>query len=200
MKPNESTPIRVTTPEAILSYPALFEARKVNRDNPAEKAKYSAAFIFLEGTDLTKLKEAAVEAGQRKWPNGKFEELLKADRLRLPFRTDALEKGYPAGSTFINARSDSKPGLVMPYKDQATGKPAAVTDPEIMYPGCKVRASLVAFAYDTMGNMGVSFALGNVQWLSDGDRLDSKVAAADDFDAVEGAEDGTVPDSIASLL
>ena len=44
-----------------------------------------------------------------------------------------------------------------------------------------VRASLIAFAYDTQGNKGVSFALGNVQVYDDGARLDNRKAAADEF-------------------
>ena len=200
MTDNDTTPIRVTTPECMLSYPHLYEPTKVNANNPAEKAKYSAAFVFAPGVDLGKLKTAAIEAGERKFGPSKFAELLKAGGLRMPFRKDAVEKGYAEGSVFINARSDSKPQLVMPYKDPDTGKPAPVTDPEIMYPGSRVRASLIAFGYDTMGNKGVSFALGNVQWLGDGDRLDSRVAAADEFDVVEEIAEGEVASSVTDLL
>ncbi len=197
---NDTTPIRVTSPECMLSYPHLFEPTKVNKDNAGEKAKYSGCFVFAPGTDLSQLHSAAIEAGERKW-GGKFKSMLEAGELRMPFRKDAVEKGYEEGSIFINARNESKPGLVMPFKDQATGKPAVVTDPEIMYPGCRVRVSLVAFGYDTMGNKGVSFSLANVQWLGDGDRLDSRVAAADDFDVVEGSEaPGEVAASVADLL
>jgi len=184
----------------MLSYPHLYEATKVNENNPGEKAKYSAAFVFAKGVDLSQLKAAAIEAGERKFGAAKFKELLESSGLRMPFRKDAVEKGYAEGSVFINARSDSKPQLVMPYKDPDTGKPAPVTDPEIMYPGARVRASLVAFGYDTMGNKGVSFALGNVQWLGDGERLDSRVAAADEFDVVEEIAEGEVASSVADLL
>ena len=198
-KQNETTPIRVTTPECILSYPHLFEPTKVNQNNASEKAKYSASFVFAPGVDLTDLKAAAAEAGLRKW-GGKFEGMVKEKKLRLPFRTDAVEKGYAEGSVFINARSDNKPGLVMPFAGE-DGRPANVENPDIMYPGSRVRASLVAFAYDTLGNMGVSFALGNVQWLGDGERLDSRVAAADDFTVVDDAEaPGEVASSVADLL
>ncbi|HKJ88554.1 MAG TPA: ssDNA-binding protein, partial [Gammaproteobacteria bacterium] len=48
-----------------------------------------------------------------------------------------------------------------------------------------VRASVRPFAYDTQGNRGVSFALNNIQLLRDGERLDSRVAPEEDFDAVE---------------
>jgi hypothetical protein len=46
-----------------------------------------------------------------------------------------------------------------------------------------VRASLRAFAYDTNGNKGVSFGLNNIQKLGEGQRLDGRKAATDEFDA-----------------
>ena len=201
MTGKDTTPIRVTTPEAMLSYPHLYTPVRVNEKDLGEAAKYSAAFVFAPGTDLSDLKTAAVEAGERKFGVPEFAEMLKADKLQMPFRKDAAEKGYDEGSIFINARSESKPGLVMPYKDPDTGKPAPITDPNIMYPGCRVRASLIAWGYDVMGKKGVTFILGNVQWLGDGDRLDNKVAAADDFDVAEGSEaPGEVAASVADLL
>jgi len=52
-----------------------------------------------------------------------------------------------------------------------------------MYPGAGVRASVSAFAYDSNGNKGVSFALNNMQKVSEGERLDGRAAADDEFTA-----------------
>ena len=41
------------------------------------------------------------------------------------------------------------------------------------------------FAYDKAGNRGISFGLNNVQKLGDGERLDGRLKAEDDFDPIE---------------
>jgi hypothetical protein len=108
--------------------------------------------------------------------------LLKAGKIRLPFRTDGEEKGYGEGSTFINVKSKQAPGIVSRYAG-ADGKPLAIKDPAEIYAGAKVRASLRAFAYDNNGNKGVSFALNNVQKLGEGARIDGRLKAEDEFTA-----------------
>lgn len=187
------TSTRVVTPEATLSFPHLFEPSAIDENS---EPKYSASFLFDADTDISALKKVANDAGKAKWGD-KYIEMAKTGQIRSPFRTDGESKGYPEGTVFVGARSKKKPGIVLPWNDPTTGKPAQLTDEELVYPGCKVRASLTAFAYDRAGNKGVSFALNNVQWLADGERLDSSVAATDDFDAVEEAPK---PASIDDLL
>lgn len=165
---------RVFTPPCILSYPHLFEPAGFGPNDPK---KYSAVFIFTEGTDLSKL-EAAIDAAINA---SKY--TMEDLKDNLPWRTDWKKKGYPKNSTFISAKTDTKPGVVMPFKGE-DDRPAVLTNEALMYPGAKVRASLEAYVYDRVG-LGVSFALANVQWLGDGDRIDGRVAAADDFDVVE---------------
>lgn len=178
---------RVITPEAILSYPHLFEPNAM--DDGAEP-KYSACFVFPADADLKELKAAALEAAQEKW-GSKAAKMIRDGKLRMPFRTDGEEKGYPEGSTFINCRSNRRPGIVSTVPDPKNGgKPSVITDDEEVYAGCIVRASVTAFAYDVNGNRGVSFALGNVQKIRDGERLDGRVSAEDEFKA---------DDTIASL-
>lgn len=178
--------LRVVTPEVILSYPHLFEP--VAGPDGGEP-KYSATFVALEGTDLTALKNAAQTAGVAKFGE-KFVEGVRAGKLYWPVRDDIEEKGYPAGSVFFSARSKQAPGLVSRYVDPATGKATAITEAmqvpgnlNELYAGCKVRASVVAFAFDSHGKKGVSFALNNIQKLGEGDRLDNRRAAADEFEA-----------------
>jgi len=185
---------RVITPPALLSYPHVFKPSRGPKNNPNETEKFSAVFIFVEGTDLKGLKKAVLLAGEEFFGKEEFAEGVKNGSLRMPFRTDSVAKGYPKDSTFISARSQNKPGCVMPYTGE-DGRPAPVTDEAIMYPGARVRASLEAFGYDNIGK-GVSFSLSNIQWLGDGDRLDGRAAAADDFDVVQDADE----ENVASLL
>jgi hypothetical protein len=114
--------------------------------------------------------------------------MFKTKQLRWPFR-DGAEKatdGYGPGKTFLNVNSNRQPGVVSKYAGP-DGKPLPITDPDEVYPGCRVRVSLVPFAYEAQGNKGVSFMLGNVQKLSDGPRLDGRLRAEDEFEALEDA-------------
>lgn len=169
---------KVITPEAILSYPQLFEARSVD----GSKAKFSCALVFLEGTDLKALKDAVTAVGVAKYGADKFADMVKRNALKLPFRKGE-EKSYPDGSIFINVRSDQQPGVVDRVADPKTGKPRVITDEREIYAGCRVRASINAYCYDTSGNKGITFGLNNVQKLGDGERLDGKTRAEDDFTA-----------------
>lgn len=163
--------LRVVTPEAILSYPALFEPKAMNE---GQTKKYSAELIFPSGTDLKPLREAAHKAAVAKWGD----KIPK--KLRSPFRDGSVDReGKPEyeGATFISARTTKKPAVV-------TGPDRVpVSDPETLYGGCKVRCSVTAFAYDNAGNCGVSFYLNSVWKLSDGTRLGG--TGGDDFAGVE---------------
>ena len=170
---------RVITPEAILSYPHLLEPQEP-MDGKGEP-KYSASLVFPAGTDLSALKAAVKEVAEEKWGD-KLPALLKAGKIRLPFRTDGEEKGYPEGSTFINARTTRRPQIATTIPD-ADGRPMLLTDESKIYPGAIVRASLTAFTYNVSGNQGVGFGLNNIQFIRDGERLDNFTSAQDEFTA-----------------
>lgn len=180
---------KVITPQAILSYPHLFEP---NLPPGATEPVYSCALVFEKGTDLSELKKAALAAAQEKFGN-KAEALIRDGKLRLPFRNDVEEKGYPSGSVFMNVKNKAKPGIVSTYPGP-DNKPTPIDDPSAMYAGCKVRASLRAYAYDVSGNKGVAFSLGNIQKLADGDRLDGRVKAEDEFSADLSAKPADLDD------
>ena len=176
---------RVITPAAIISFPRLF---KPEPGPQGGEPKYSAAFIMAEGSDLSGLKAAIVAAGQEKWGD-KFAELVRGDpNFKLPLRTDVAGKGYPEGSTFFNATSKYKPQVV-------DGNQQEIVDMEKVYAGAIVFASVTAFGYENV-QRGVSFALNNVQLLRDGDRLDNRVSASDEFDKAMTE----VPSDLADLL
>lgn len=176
---------KVITPEAMLSYPNLDEPKVPQGQT---EPVFSCALVFAADADLSAMKAAVKAVGEEKFGD-KFAAMVKAGKLKLPFRTDGEEKGYPEGSTFINVKSKQKPGIVSRYAG-SDGKPMPITNMAEIYAGCFVRASLRAFAYDNNGNRGISFALNNIQKLKDGQRIDGRMKAEDEFTAEESAPTG----------
>lgn len=178
------------TPEAVLSFPALFEPQKASED---ADPKYGASLIFTaeaqETPQYKALKRAVVETAKERWGD-KAVQMIKKGKLNTPFRDgeDKSQYGYPEDSKFINAKSNRKPGIVSTIPDPNNGgKPMVIDDEAEIYAGCIVRADVVPFAYDVSGNKGVSFGLNNLQKIRDGERLDSYVPAEDVFEADEDA-------------
>lgn len=198
----EKTAGVIITPVVTASYPHLFKPRK----NELGEERYSVALVFDPDADLKPLKAEALRVAKERW-GAKATEMIREGRLRMPFRTDAVAKGYPEGSTFVNVSSTRPPGIVsvVPDKD---GLPSRITDPAEIYPGVRIRASLQAYAYDRLGNAGVSFGLRNIQKVADGERLDGGVDARHEFEADPAAAAdlakldtlGTEQDDLADLL
>jgi len=180
-------PKRVKTPLARLSFPHLFKRARMDEN---QEAKFSCNLIFEDGTDLSALKRAAMQAIRDKWGD------KPPKKLRTPFRdgNDMNYDGYE-DATFISCRSSTKPGVIV-------GRDREVcTDESEIYGGCYVVASVTAFAYDTSGNKGVSFALNNVWKVRDGEAFgNARVAAEDDFADHEVDEDAFGEDDTASSL
>lgn len=173
------------TPEAIASYVFLNTPQKSM--NEGEKDKYSMVLVFTTEAQKSPLfkamKKAAVDAAIEKWGD-KAAGMIRSDKIRMPFRDDWEEKGYPEGSVFITVKNEKKPGVVSIYPDPNNGnKPMPITDEDEIYSGMICCATVRAFAYDQKGNKGVSFALNNVQKLRDGERIDGRKKAEDDFEA-----------------
>jgi len=160
---------KVITPEFRVSFPHVFKAHAFQDQEP----KFRLTMLFDKAADLSAMKQLASNAAVEKW--GKK---IPAD-LRSPFR-DGSEKedleGYE-GMVFINATSKQKPGVV----DENVQD---IMDETEFYAGCYARATVTAYAYDAMGNRGVSFGLQNVQKLRDGEPFSGRTKASDDFDAV----------------
>ena len=177
------------TPEAIISYPHLFTPDSFDGDENSDDAKYSAAFIFVEDTDISGLEKVVIDTAVDRW-GPKAKAALVSGKLRNPLRTD-IKPGYPEGSTFLNARSKNRPGVVSQVPDASNdGKPTVITDKDAIVAGARVFAAISAFAYDHKGNKGVSFGLDHVQLIrppTEEERLDGRVAAADAFDADKNA-------------
>jgi hypothetical protein len=172
----------VVTGECMLSYPHIAEPQKPKK--ASDTPKYSAAFVFKPGADISALQAAVLAAAEEKF-GLKALEMLKSGALKNPLRRDVGNKGYAEGSVFFNARSQNQPQCVYRHAGP-DGKAAVIPQNKIaedLYAGCNVRVSVKAFYYDQEGNKGVSFALNNIQKLSDGPRIDGRKAATDEFDA-----------------
>ncbi len=160
----------IITPPATGCY--VFLTRPQPSMNPGGDPQYAITLVFPKSANLSELKAAAKAAAEKKWGN------KIPTNLRNPFRdgdTDKPDDPVFANSIFISARTKQKPGAVAPDRQP-------LPEPEFdLYSGMRCRASVTAFAYDTAGNKGVSFALNNVQKLADGDRLSGRKAAEDEF-------------------
>lgn len=173
---------KVITPVAQISYPHVFTTDKND--------KYGATLVFAPGTDLKEMKLAAIEVAVEKFGEAKAKEMLKKGQIKLEggshhtFRTDAEAKGYAEGSVFVNARGNRQPGVVSIYPDPKTGKPLPITNPELVYPGALVKASLTPFWYEKDGNKGIAWGLNNLQVIdSTAPRIDGRARAEDEFEA-----------------
>ncbi len=165
---------------AILSYPKFAEPEAFGGGDP----KYSCTLVMEEnGADHKALKTIVAQLGRERYGD-KFAALIKAGKVKLPFHRSTPEDGYPEGTIYIRVRTKSQPGMVAIWRG-SDGKAAPLTADKF-YAGCVVNASVMGFTYDNESK-GISFALNNVQFVSDGERLDGRVAAQDEFDVDEDA-------------
>jgi hypothetical protein len=171
---------KIITGKVRASFVHLFEPQSVNGSEP----KYSCSFIIPKADTETvgKIKQATEDARQEgvpKW-GGKI-----PPNLKLPLRDGDIDRpddpNY-ADSYFINASSKEKPGVV-------DRKRVPITDPLTVYSGCYVRASLNIYPFNTNGNRGIAAGLNNVQFWCDGEPLNGRVRAEDEFDSLDDVDD-----------
>ena len=165
---------KVTTPPFIASYPAVFEAK----ENLNGKLKYSVSMVFPEGTDMAPLKKAARAAVVAKFGTDKSNWPKK---IKMPFRDGNEDKdgeGVYKNATFVSANSNNRPGIVDRNMNE-------IIDEDDFYPGCLARATVNFYYFDKSGTKGIACGLNNLQFLKDGERLDGRTSAQEDFDSVE---------------
>lgn len=179
---------KCVTHEFRVSFPAVFEPKSFEEQAP----QYSLVMLFDENADLGKpangqkisLKRAAKNAAEEKWgPMDSWAPKLKK-KIRMPFRdgNDKDESPEYKDTIFVTATSKVQPGLVGPSL-----RPILKEDD--FYAGCYARAEVIAFAYEKAGNMGVSFALQNIQKLRDGTPFSGRRTADSVFEAVSTDEE-----------
>lgn len=171
---------KVITGKCRASFVHIFEPQSINGSEP----KFSCSLIIPKSDTETigKIREAIEEAKQNgvsKW-GGKI-----PPNLKLPLRDGDIDRpddpAY-ADSYFINASSLEKPGIV-------DRKRVPITDPLAVYSGCYIRASINFYPFNTNGSRGVAAGLANIQFWADGEPLNGRVRAEDEFDTLDEEDD-----------
>ena len=174
-----------------LSYEHIFKPSAFDDTQPP---KYSATLIIpKDHPDLPAVKKAYFDAGQEAfpseftgagWPRGFTCSLKDADK-DVNGSGEILAEKHPAykGCYILEANSTRRPQVV--NRD----KSAIIEEDGIIYSGCYVNASLATAGY-TFGKVkkGVKCYLNGIQFVADGERFGAD--ASDDFDALDGEEDG----------
>ena len=167
---------KVITGKVRASFVNVFEPKSINGSEP----KYSCSLIIPK-TDVDTLKKinAAIEEAKQngipKW-GGKV-----PPNLKLPLRDGDIDRpddeAY-ADSYFINATSQEAPGVV-------DRKRVKITDPLAIYSGCYIRAAVNFYPFNANGNRGIACGLQNIQFWEDGEPLNGRVRAEDEFDSLD---------------
>jgi len=164
-------------------------------DGKSKEPSYRIVLVFDEDTDLQDVKRIVSNAIKKKWGVDEGKRLIKRGKMTMPWRdaSDYEEYGEPFdddGAIMISLSSRSAPGVV-----DARAKP--IMKQQDFYAGCLARASVYAHAYDTLGNMGVTLLLNNVQKAGDGDKLSGRADPTEEFDPlVEDDEDDELADML----
>ena len=174
-------PTKVITGVCTFRYLNCWEPKAIEGGKP----KFSVSLVIPKHDTRTVERiraaiQAAYEEGSSKLKgNGKSVPALSS--IRTPLRDgdkDRPDDEVYKGCWFINANSDTAPGIV-----DADRQPI-LTRSE-MYSGVKGRASINLYAYNVNGNRGIACGLNNLQKISDGIPLGGKSRAEDDFDTAE---------------
>jgi len=175
--PAPANPTKVITGRCRASYANLNEPKSINGGKP----KYSVSIIIPKSDAVTigKIKsaiQAAYDEGESKLKgSGKTAPPLSA--LKTPLRdgdVDRPDDEAYENSYFINANSDTAPGLVDRDRNP-------IMERGEIYSGIYARFSVNFYAFNTNGNKGIACGLNNVQKLLDGTPLGGKSKAEDDF-------------------
>ena len=170
---NKTNSTKVVTGVVRLSYEHVWEPASVNGSNP----KYSVSLIIPKSDTKTiaainqaidnAIRDGAAKFGGKIPPKG---------ALKLPLRDGDTEREDEAyrDAYFINANSTTAPQIV----DRSV---QPILDRSEVYSGCYARVSINFYAFNSNGNRGIACGLGNIQKVRDGEPLDGKTSAADDF-------------------
>ena len=158
------------------------------------KPKYSISLIIPKSDTKTidainKAMKAAYDEGLSRL-KGNSPYAPDYDALKKPLRDgDKERKGDEAyaGCYFLNANSDSAPGIV-----DASVNP--IIDRSQCYSGVYGRASINFYAFNSNGNKGIAAGLNNLQVLRQGESLGGKSKAEDDFADFDNSESESILD------
>ena len=169
----------LVTGKVRFSYVSVFEPRSVN----GGEEKYSAT-LLIPKSDTKTYQDIMTEINKCLQENlaDVFKGVMPANPSIPIYDGDGVRQSGEAfgpeckGCWVVSAKSNSAPEVV-----DANVKP--IISKNEFYSGCYGRASLRFYAYNKNGNKGVGCGLGNVQKLEEGQPLDGRTTAAEDFGA-----------------
>jgi hypothetical protein len=194
---------RFLTPPFVLSFPSLWVAKAPEEGEG--KPKFGATGIWTPAkfTDSDKKLWAAIRAELDVVALANFGKAWNKlpDNIKRGLRDGAAKEdvaGYGPGTRFANMTTLNRPGVIGPPPDKMDIGPEHDNE-DLIYPGCICRARVSIWAYGGKGSKqskykGVGIGLLNLQKLKDGERLDNRVAAGDDFDEDVDSEWLDAPD------
>ena len=173
---------RYVTPVFRLSFPNLFEPSAMDADS---KPKYGLTAVWTPSkfTESDKKRWKAMMAALDAESKSAFKKAWKdlPANVKTGVR-DGAEKanleGFGEGTKFANITTKMRPGVIDAGKSKIGPEEGNADD---IYPGCYCRATVTVYSYDNKGK-GVALGLMNVQKVADGERLDSRTDAAEDFE------------------
>lgn len=167
----------LVTGKVRFSYVNVFEPRVT----PNGDEKYSVT-LLIPKSDSDTYQRISAEINKTLQENltNTFGGVMPANpKLPIHDGDGVRQSGEPYGAEckghwVITANSNSAPEIV-----DANCNP--IISKKELYSGCYGRASLRFYAYNQNGNKGIGCGLGNVQKLEDGQPLDGRTTAAEDF-------------------
>jgi len=166
------------------SFPELFQPTQVSGQGAF---KYRLT-LLIDPKDpaLAQLRADIEESAKKKWPSGRPKNwsspLLDGDDMDNP-------RPECAGMIVLRlTANDDRPPQVVD-----SGMRPITKESGKMYSGCYARASYNCFSWTNTGKNGTSVGMNNVQVVRDGDPLDSRTNASDDFDALPESEMAVTP-------
>ena len=167
----------LVTGKVRFSYAKVFAPRVT----PNGDEKYSVTLLIPKSDTVTKQRiDAEINKVLQDNLADVFKGIMPAN-LKLPIHDgDGVRQSGEAygpeckGHWVITANSNNAPEVV-----DANCNP--IISKNEFYSGCYGRASLRFYAYNQNGNKGIGCGLGNVQKLEDGQPLDGRTTAAEDF-------------------
>ena len=184
MAKKEFTGVNLTTPECILMYPAVFEARF---NEQKKKDEWAVTMLFDKKiNNMAALKAGMVQAAKNEFGADVDLKTLDLRRIQDGDKPTATGKERPAscaGMWVVKAATRlSQPGVV----DKALNK---ILDPSEIYSGVYAHVNVTIKGYKGPQGDGVTFYLNHVQKIKDGEALTGGPKSEDVFEALDLGDD-----------
>lgn len=164
---------KLISPVGRVSYPSVF------KPNVFEGKESYQLSLLIDKNDpiLNRMRAEAEAAAKEKWPKG------IPNKFNSPFVDGDTLEGNPEEA---KGKIRIKFSTSVDRKPQVVGPDLKEIDPTSgdFYAGCFAKVSYTVYAYDNKSK-GVKFSLNNVQKVRDGEPLDGRTKADDDFEAFE---------------